>query len=100
MEEGTIDQASEFSLFTQKPLCNVCFHANLRMLIFIFFLVHIFIKSSFHMSEKSQTIGDFTLSRQSHILPRYREFIGDRCRFYLSGWGGGGGGRSGGVGDL
>ena len=33
----------------------------------------IFVKPSFHMSGKSQTIGDSTVSRPSQILPRYRE---------------------------
>ena len=30
------------------------------------------LKPSFHMTGKSQTIEDFTVSRPSQILPRYR----------------------------
>ena len=50
---------------------------------------NITVKPSFHthVSDKSQTIGDFTVSRPSQILPRYWEFevsIGDRRHFYLS----------------
>ena len=45
-------------------------------------------KPSFHMLERSQTVGDFTVSRPSQSFPRYGKFeafIGDRRRFYLSG---------------
>lgn len=55
----------------------------------------LFLKPSFHLSEKSQTIADFTASRLSQILlrdgkspgicPGFEVFIGDRCHFYMSG---------------
>ena len=34
------------------------------------------VKASFHMSEKSQTVGDFTVSRLSQTLPIFEVSIG------------------------
>ena len=55
----------------------------------------VFLKPSFHISEKSQTIADFTVSQPSQIFlrdgkspdicPRFEVFVGDRHHFYLSG---------------
>ena len=41
------------------------------------------IKTGFHMSGKSQTIGDFTVCRPSQILPIYRIFARGLCQIFL-----------------
>ena len=56
------------------------------------------LKPSIHMSRKSQTIGDFTVSRPSQILPRYRGKSPDLRYSSVTDaificWGGGGGGK-------
>ena len=42
-----------------------------------------FKSSHFHMSGKSQTMGD--IGKSPDICPRFDVFISDRCHFYLSG---------------
>ena len=37
--------------------------------------MHVRVKPGFHMSGKSQTMGDFTFCRLSQILPIYQIFV-------------------------